>query len=1054
MWGVVVSEDYEVNSVIEIMVENINGNTIEAVDDLADPPIRIYRTDDTIGTTTGVTYDVGYYPTGQDRLRIDLAADEDYFIPGHNYFPVYIEGTFAGDDISGRVITEGVFSIRNRSGVAGVPGGTPGDYAGIPMSNIWQGGGVAVAMMLQATIPEDVTDLVAVINNKRLSLGSDIIQYPTIWADAIYPEFADVDCTVSGRTITLTARTAGQPFQVQFLVYPLVTVEVVTPGILPIEQTQVITLPDGTTGGTWPLTVTCNGVSETYTGNAHNITGSALQAIVEDHAEIGAGNITITGPAGGPYVCKPTGDLAGINIPLIEASGVELTGIAYAVVETIQNGGGASDEIGFISLPYSGVALGFRLHYGSGYATVGSSLATLQADLEAIPEIGVGGIEVWGGWNRITSNLGYPYAENKTFFILYRFKGPNAGRNMQPLLMSYQYIPPGSPIRWTPTTAVYTTILMQGGDTPKTTILVDVRKTNSGAANWKLTVEGQQTADLSTTVTTSSLQTAVVGLSTVDACSVYSSYTAGSGNGAQGFYVIVFDGSHAGTTVGPNSVSITSGTLVSDTNYYLITDAETRDEIQSLVLFAGGGEYTLKSGADTTTSITYGDSAASIQTKVTGLASVGSGNCRVEGSATPADPMLFYYQSGKAATDMPLIEVDASDLTGGAEILVSQTSGVPGVSQVERLQIKSNVNGGSFPLQSGAAFTIIDWDVVASELQSGVQAIRGMGNSTVTGGAGSFTITAAGSLSQRPITPLQIGLDVTLTASSSINIDVVQPSRGPNSGLDPNNWSLRRPPTSGDVLVMDTASEGWKYDIKLRSTFSRSGNLLTNVSGAFWPGQRVRVRSTGTLPAGLGEETDYYVSFVNTITGEMQLTSDAVLTTPVSLTTAGTGTHFVSVVLAGYKVLARFSGDVGLPRINENGNYTEYRDLYLQVDYFDDSLVEIGQGDGGGVGLMRHDAGNSLFVTKIYRTGSPLEADLPPVLLLNKNSDSKVVSIGGQVGIALLPDEESMIGILDIRGGDVKTGELFACRTIDKTSGTYTALNTSITSGNVTLIGG
>lgn len=55
------------------------------------------------------------------------------------------------------------------------------------------------------------------------------------------------------------------------------------------------------TGGTFPLTVTVGGDSQTASGIAYNATTSAVQSALAALSNVGAGNVTVTGTAGSAY---------------------------------------------------------------------------------------------------------------------------------------------------------------------------------------------------------------------------------------------------------------------------------------------------------------------------------------------------------------------------------------------------------------------------------------------------------------------------------------------------------------------------------------------------------------------------------------------------------------------------------------------------------------------------------------------------------------------------------------------------------------------------------
>lgn len=81
--------------------------------------------------------------------------------------------------------------------------------------------------------------------------------------------------------------------------------------------------------------------------------------------------------------------------------------------------------------------------------------------------------------------------------------------------------------------------------------------------------------------------------------------------------------------------------------------------VQKVVIKATSGTFTATVGANTTAALPFNVSAAAFQSALEGLASVGSGNVTVTLSG---ETYTFTFASGKAATDMPLIEIDTTNL--------------------------------------------------------------------------------------------------------------------------------------------------------------------------------------------------------------------------------------------------------------------------------------------------------------------------------------------------------------------------------------------------------
>jgi len=89
---------------------------------------------------------------------------------------------------------------------------------------------------------------------------------------------------------------------------------------LPDTPVQVVTID--ATGGAFSLT---------YSGQhtdplPHDVSASGLQTALEALGRIGAGNVAVSGPGGGPYELHFGGDLIGRNVEVVQAEDEALDG--------------------------------------------------------------------------------------------------------------------------------------------------------------------------------------------------------------------------------------------------------------------------------------------------------------------------------------------------------------------------------------------------------------------------------------------------------------------------------------------------------------------------------------------------------------------------------------------------------------------------------------------------------------------------------------------------------------------------------------------------------
>src|SRR5258708_118510 len=99
------------------------------------------------------------------------------------------------------------------------------------------------------------------------------------------------------------------------------------------------------------------------------------------------------------------------------------------------------------------------------------------------------------------------------------------------------------------------------------------------------------------------------------------------------------------------------------------------DETQQLAITGAptGGTFTLTFGDQTTATINWNDNAATVQTRLQALSSIGAGNALVTGGPGPATPFIVEFAGTMAKTAEALITLTNNLLTGGASPSVNIT---------------------------------------------------------------------------------------------------------------------------------------------------------------------------------------------------------------------------------------------------------------------------------------------------------------------------------------------------------------------------------------------
>jgi hypothetical protein len=112
---------------------------------------------------------------------------------------------------------------------------------------------------------------------------------------------------------------------------------VLTPTGTPVNEVQTVTISGGPTGGSFFLDF----------GGAitpalpYNATASAVQTALQNLTPIGAGNVVVTGSAGGPYTVTFQGNLAATNVAQLTSSN-DFTGGTSPNVSVVTTTGGSS----------------------------------------------------------------------------------------------------------------------------------------------------------------------------------------------------------------------------------------------------------------------------------------------------------------------------------------------------------------------------------------------------------------------------------------------------------------------------------------------------------------------------------------------------------------------------------------------------------------------------------------------------------------------------------------------------------------------------------------
>jgi hypothetical protein len=117
-----------------------------------------------------------------------------------------------------------------------------------------------------------------------------------------------------------------------------------------------------------------------------------------------------------------------------------------------------------------------------------------------------------------------------------------------------------------------------------------------------------------------------------------------------------------------------------------------------------------------------------------------------------------------------------------------------------------------------------------------------------------------------------------------------------------------------------------------------------------------------------------------------------------------------------------FTKKIGLPKLNVDSTsrkYNEYRDDYLKIS----ATTVLVQGDGTGSGRTKFDFGSNIFTADIADNGTPLETDVPALLILGTHASSVLRVTKGKVGVAFFEQESAHLATLTVGWETNQTGD-------------------------------
>ena len=809
------------------------------------------------------------------------------------------------------------------------------------------------------------------------------------------------------------------------------------------NEQQQITILGNVNGGTFTLTFD----GQTTGAIAYNASAATVQTALEALSNIDAGDVTVTGSAGGPWTVDFGGQYANADVPLMTGDGSSLTKPAgsYSVgVKTIVNGDPGKNEkqeVSVIGATGGTFTLSFR-GATTGAIAYNASASTVQTALEALSTINVGDVSVFKPRESVWQ---------------VEFKGQYANQNVDQLT--------GDGSSLVGMVKLYVSEETKGSAGTNEIQSFTIRWT-PGLANNAFRIRRTDTNQLSAWLDPDSLFAGIFSARNYGSYESKIAYQFESavrlGYGAGNVKVTV-KSAREGTSTTRNSVNFhvewvkdwaakdapshslsfhgdVSGTVSTIQN----ASAKCTNEVQRVILSPKptGGTFTLGFRGQNTSSLNYNATATDIKTALEALSTIDTVTVTDKSTSTQSKwDVEFTGAEGCQDLDDMLGGV-ASSLTGGVVGVNTIQDATDPTNEVQRVTLFGSPSGGTFTLTfDGNTTANIAWDADNAAVESALEALANISDVRVDsdnpGGPWTVEFLNPGGQNVKQMTGDPSGL-----TGAQISVSTIQESEAPKNEVQ--RVRLLGSPTGGTFTLTFNANTttSISYDAEPAEVQSALEGLagigigdvqVTGTGGGPWV-----VEFIGSL-AGANQ---------NQMTGSSSLTSSGTQTITCTQKTAPTGPNWWSepdnwqtpgsttptlpqagdvvvfeasdvsclyglesnnVALSELHIKASYTGDIGLPK--HNGLYYECRPTALKVTA---TNVYVGEGEGSGSSRVRLDLQAIQTTVEVFSTGAAAD-DLPAFIWKGTHASNVCRVYKGSVGIAMeTHGDDSKLSLLEV----------------------------------------
>jgi trimeric autotransporter adhesin len=473
------------------------------------------------------------------------------------------------------------------------------------------------------------------------------------------------------------------------------------------------------------------------------------------------------------------------------------------------------------------------------------------------------------------------------------------------------------------------------------------------------------------------------------------------------------------------------------------------------------GTFRVVCGGELSSAIAVGAAAATVQTALQALSSIGSGNCTVSRTTDTNDNHYAVTFAGALAgvTVAQMIVTLTTTRPPIRTIQQGQTTGTPRneiqeITMADFWDFDGVTSGYSYTLTINGQTTVaMDANQTAAALASNLGALSSIGF----GNTGNVRVVSTGNRQTVEFTNAEglanqsqlVASDFAGSMTMAITIPVTSTQlRPPLLALNEQQQvALTGSPTGGTftltfganttaAIAFDAAAATVQTALESLASIGSGNCVAVGPAGGPW-----LVEFTGTLAAAdraamtgnggslSGGSAQGLTITTTTASGGPNHWDDPRNWLPVGVPADFDRVRFEfgsadvlygldqnTVTLTELEISSSYTGSIGLPRINANG-YVEYRtrDLTLHCP-----SILIGHGNGAGSGKIQLNTLTTTVWMEIRNTGGSRESGVPALTWYGDNEATEIILLSGDLGVAIWSDQSATLNKVQQYGGSLR----------------------------------